>query len=55
MRPYKIFYLPDMKNDWHWFVYDTLDNLIASSSRGYFHLVDAQREAEAVMLFSKIG
>lgn len=49
MRPYKVFYLPDMWNDWHWFIYDAYDDLVAQSDRGHFHLIDAQREAEAVM------
>ena len=49
MRPYKVFFLPDLWNDWHWFIYDTRDNLMAESNLGHFHLIDAQNEAEAVM------
>ena len=55
MRPLKVFYLPDMWNDWHWFVYDDQDNLVAHSNRGHFHLIDAQREAEVVMHMRKAG
>jgi hypothetical protein len=51
MRPYKVYFLPDMWNDWHWSIYDARDNLVATSDRGHFHLIDAQREAEAVMLY----
>lgn len=51
MRPYKVFYLPDMWNDWHWFIYDARDILVAQSRQGHFHLIDAQREAEVVMLY----
>jgi len=49
MRPYRVFYLPDMWNDWHWFIYDLSNRLVASSLAGHFHLIDAQTEAEAVM------
>ena len=53
MRPYKAYFLPDMWNNWHWFIYDARDTLIASSDRGHFHLIDAQEEAEAVMRYRK--
>jgi hypothetical protein len=49
MRPYRVFFLPDMWNDWHWFIYDLCNRLVASSDAGHFHLLDAQTEAEAVM------
>lgn len=51
MRPFKVFFLPDMWNNWHWHIYDAHDLLVESSSRGHFHLIDAQREAEAVMQY----
>ncbi|WP_156799881.1 hypothetical protein [Novosphingobium resinovorum] len=49
MRDLKIFFLPDMWNDWHWFVYDADYHCIAQSNFGHFHLKAAQDEAEAVM------
>lgn len=53
MRPYSIICLPDMWNDWHWFIYDAFNRLVARSERGHFHLVDAQKEAEDVLLYRK--
>lgn len=53
MRPYQVLYLPDMWNDWHWFIYDACDRLVERSSRGHFHLIDAQTEAEAVLFYRK--
>lgn len=52
MRPYHVFYLPDLWNNWHWYIYDARDTLIAQSDRGHFHMLDAQREAERIMLYS---
>lgn len=49
MRHLKAFYLPDMWNNWNWFIYDDRNLPVAESSQSHFHLVDAQREAEAVM------
>ena len=49
MRLYQAFFLPDMWNDWHWFVFDAAHRCVATSSRGYFHLSTAQDEAEAVI------
>ncbi len=49
MRPFKAYFIPDLWNDWHWFVYDALKHRIAESARGHFHLIDAQGEAEAVI------
>lgn len=53
MRPYSILYLPDMWNDWHWFIHDACDILVAQSEQGHFHLIDAQKEAEAVLHYRK--
>ena len=55
MRPYSVFYLPDMWNDWHWFIYDAFERLVLRSSQGHFHLVDAQKEAEAVLFNRRAG
>ena len=52
MRPYNVYYLPDMWNDWHWFIYDARGNLVAKSNRAAFHLIDAQKDAEAFMSYS---
>lgn len=49
MRRYQVYFLPDMWNDWHWFIYDQFHELVAQSDCGHFHLIDAQKEAEAVM------
>jgi hypothetical protein len=49
MRPSKAYFIPDMWNDWHWFVYDALKRRVAQSARGHFHLCDARNEAEAVI------
>jgi len=49
MRPYSVFYLPDMWNDWHWFIYDRHNRLVATSNRPHFHLITAREEAEAMM------
>ncbi len=53
MRHLYVFYLPDMWNDWHWFIYDAGHRLVDRSKNGHFHLIDAQREAEAVLLYRK--
>jgi len=49
MRHCNVYFLPDMWNDWHWFIYDQWGSLVASSERGHFHLIDAQKEADSVM------
>ena len=40
MRPYNVYYLPDMWNDWHWLIYDARGNLVAKSDRAAFHLIE---------------
>ncbi len=50
MRPTQIIILPDINNDWHWFLYDLDYNLIAESNRGYFHLIDARMAAESYVV-----
>lgn len=50
MRPTQIIILPDINNDWHWFIYDWAFNLIAQSDQGYFHLIDARKAAESYLL-----
>ncbi len=52
MRPYNVFYLPDLRNDWHWFIYDSRGILVAKSNQPSFHLIDAQKDAEAFMSYS---
>jgi hypothetical protein len=52
MRPYHVYFLPDMWNNWHWMIYDGANCLVEQSKKGHFHLIDAQKEAEAVMLFN---
>lgn len=49
MHDLKSYFLPDMWNDWHWFVCDADYNCIAHSMSGHFHLWVAQEEAEAVI------
>lgn len=49
MRPFKAYYIPDLWNDWHWFVRDADNRPVAESQRGHFHLTQAQVEAEAVI------
>lgn len=49
MRPFKAIFLPDLRNDWHWHIYDANDHIVASSSRGHFHLLAASEEAEAMI------
>lgn len=49
MRHLKVYFLPDMWNNWNWFIYDDRDIPVALSSESHFHLIDAQREAEAAM------
>lgn len=51
MRPYNVYFLPDLRNNWHWHIFDALGNKILSSDQGHFRLIDAQREAEAVMRY----
>jgi hypothetical protein len=46
MRPLKVYFLPDMWNNWNWFIYDYRDIPVALSNQSHFHLIDAQREAE---------
>lgn len=55
MRPYYAFYMLDLWNNWHWFIYDANDQLVAQSDRSFFHNIDAQREAEKVMCYSMAG
>lgn len=50
MRPFKAIFLPDMWNDWHWFIYDAREILLATSNKGHFHLLAAREEAEAMIL-----
>lgn len=52
MRPYNVYFLPDLQNDWHWFIYDARGNLVAQSDRPAFHMIDAQRDAEAFMAYA---
>lgn len=52
MRPYNAFYMPDMWNDWHWYICDANNKIVAKSDQPFFHLIDAQREAEKVMRYS---
>ena len=52
MRPYHAFFMPDMWNDWHWFIVDARNKIVTQSDRSFFHLIDAQREAERIMLYS---
>jgi hypothetical protein len=49
MRPFKALFLPDMWNDWNWFIYDARNQLIATSNRPHFHLLAAREEAEAMI------
>tara|TARA_B100001057_G_C22294688_1_gene735885 strand:+ start:357 stop:527 length:171 start_codon:yes stop_codon:yes gene_type:complete len=51
-RPLKVFYLPDLEGNWHWLMCDRDDNLIAESRQSHFHLIDAQNEAESLMVFA---
>jgi hypothetical protein len=52
MRPYNVYYLPDLWNDWHWFIYDARDEFVAQSDHAFFHMIDAQKDAEAFMSLS---
>lgn len=52
MRPYHAFFMPDMWNNWHWYIVDARSKIIAQSTQAYFHIIDAQREAERIMLYS---
>ena len=55
MRPFNVYFLPDLWNNWHWSVYDANSRLVAESDRSHFHLIDAQKEAEAAMLFCMVS
>lgn len=52
MRPYNVYFLPDLRNNWHWHIFDARGIKIQSSDHGHFRLIDAQKEAEAVMHYS---
>lgn len=55
MRPYRAFYMPDMWNNWHWYICDANSRIVTQSNQPHFHLVDAQKEAELVMSYSMAG
>lgn len=49
MRDLKIRILPDLWNNWHWFVFDADFVCVAQSACSHFHFEAAQNEAKAVM------
>ena len=51
-RPFNVYFLPDLENMWHWLIYDLDGEPVLQSSQGHFHLIDAQKEAEAILSYA---